>query len=51
MVVRQSPAGMAPLGPNERLILITCPEGVGAGGTLEIEVEGQNFQVSVPQVN
>mmetsp|Transcript_25233 Transcript_25233/g.58672 ORF Transcript_25233/g.58672 Transcript_25233/m.58672 type:complete len:328 (+) Transcript_25233:187-1170(+) len=49
VVVREQPAGMAPLGPNERLILITCPEGVSAGGTLEIEVEGQNFQVTVPQ--
>lgn len=49
VVVRQAPAGMPALGPNERLVLVTCPEGVSPGGTLEIEVEGQHFQVSVPQ--
>lgn len=49
VVVHQVPRGMPPLGPNERLVLVTCPEGVGPGGMLEIEVEGQSFTVTVPQ--
>lgn len=43
-----APRGQRALGPNERMILVTCPAGVGPGSSVELEVEGQQFRVTVP---
>lgn len=48
VVVRQPPRG-ATCGPNEVLVLVTCPQGAVPGTQLEIEVEGRAYRIVVPQ--
>jgi hypothetical protein len=46
-VLRQAPAGVPPLAPNELLARVTCPAGAAAGTTLEIEVRASGEIVRI----
>ena len=49
VVVRDQPRGVPPCGPNERLIMVSCPNNCRPGMRLEIEVENRPYAITIPQ--